>query len=288
MGFIDAHTHLIFPRLIGGDVERMRLELRDGFKAIDYGSVKDVVKLMDELGMDYAAIMAYPASIYGDVSDLPLRVINVVKEYADRFAVFGGLDFQRINGKREALDSLERQYEAGISGIKLHPVHQWVKPNAYREEEGRVTALETLYEFAVDNGLPVTIHTGTSAFSPARNKYGDPIFIDDVAVDFPRLQLLMAHAGRPIWMQTAFQLARIRSNIYLELSGIPPKRLLSYLPRIIELSDKSIYGSDIGSPGVKGLRENLEEFLSIDLPRNSLEAMTSINARQLIKPLSAI
>ena len=80
MGFIDAHTHLIFPRLIGSDVERIKSELRDGFKAIDYENVKDVVKLMDELGMDYVVIMAYPASIYGDASDLPLRVINVVKD----------------------------------------------------------------------------------------------------------------------------------------------------------------------------------------------------------------
>ncbi|GGP21412.1 amidohydrolase [Thermocladium modestius] len=285
MGFIDAHTHLIFPRLIGVDLESLRRELRDGFTAVDYGSPSDVVRLMDELDIDYVVIMAYPASIYGNVGDLPIKVIKVVAEYGDRFAVFGGVDFQRVRDADEARRELERQYEAGISGLKVHPVHQWVKPNAYRPEEGGLKSLEAAYEFAEDNGLPVTIHTGTSAFSPARNKYGDPMLADDVSVDFPRLTILLAHAGRPIWMQSAFQLARIRSNIYLELSGIPPARLLSYLPRIGELSGKSIYGSDVGSPGVKGLGENLREFLSLDLPREALNAMTALNARQLIKPL---
>lgn len=52
------------------------------------------------------------------------------------------------------------------------------------------------------------------------------------------------------------------------------------------MSGKSIYGSDVGSPGVKGgLGENLREFLSLDLPREALNAMTALNARQLIKPL---
>ena len=74
-------------------------------------------------------------------------------------------------------------------------------------------------------------HTGTSIFPGARNKYGDPIYIDDVAVDFPKLKILLAHGGRPLWMDTAFFLMRRHPNVYLDISGIPPKTLLKYFPR---------------------------------------------------------
>ena len=64
--------------------------------------------------------------------------------------------------------------------------------------------LEIIYRAAEANGVPVMFHTGTSIFPGARNKYGDPIHVDDVAVDFPKLKILLAHGGRPLWMQTAF------------------------------------------------------------------------------------
>ena len=85
--------------------------------------------------------------------------------------------------------------------------------------------LEIIYRAAEANGVPVMFHTGTSIFPGARNKYGDPIYVDDVAVDFPKLKILLAHGGRPLWMQTAFFLMRRHPNVYLDISGIPPKTL---------------------------------------------------------------
>ena len=73
-------------------------------------------------------------------------------------------------------------------------------------------------------------HTGTSIFPGARNTYGDPIYVDDVAVDFPKMKILLAHGGRPLWMHTAFFLLRRHANVFLDISGIPPKSLLNYFP----------------------------------------------------------
>ena len=67
-----------------------------------------------------------------------------------------------------------------------------------------VNELEIIYRAAEANGIPVMFHTGTSIFPGARNKYGDPIYLDDVAVDFPKMKILLAHGGRPLWMDTAF------------------------------------------------------------------------------------
>ena len=62
--------------------------------------------------------------------------------------------------------------------------------------------------------------------------------LDDVAVDFPDLRIIMAHGGRPLWMDEAFFVLRRHKNVWLELSGIPPKKLLDYFPRVTELGDR--------------------------------------------------
>jgi predicted TIM-barrel fold metal-dependent hydrolase len=109
------------------------------------------------------------------------------------------------------------------------------------------------------------IHTGTSIFPAARCKYGRPMEIDDVAVDFPDLRVIMAHGGRPLWMSEAFFVLRRHKNVWLELSGIPPKKILDYFPRITDLGDKVLWGTDWPSPGVRDLRANLDQFLALPL-----------------------
>jgi len=109
------------------------------------------------------------------------------------------------------------------------------------------------------------IHTGTSIFPGARNRYSDPMAVDDVAVDFPSLPIVMAHAGRPLYMKTAVFLARRHPNVRLDLSGIPPKTLLQYLPRLEELADKCLWGTDYPSPGILSMRRNVEDFLALPI-----------------------
>jgi predicted TIM-barrel fold metal-dependent hydrolase len=122
------------------------------------------------------------------------------------------------------------------------------------------------------------VHTGTSIFPGARNRYGDPLFLDDVAVDFPNLKILMAHGGRPIWMQTAFFLLRRHRNVYLDISGIPPKLLLQYFPRLQEIASKTLFGTDWPSPGVKDIRQNIDEFSALPLSAEIKEQILSKTA----------
>jgi hypothetical protein len=89
--------------------------------------------------------------------------------------------------------------------------------------------------------------------------------VDDVAVDFPDLKILLAHGGRPLWMEAAFFVVRRHPNVCLEVSGIPPARLLEYFPRLEEISDKTVWGTDWPSPGVKSMRQNVEQFQQLPL-----------------------
>ena len=150
------------------------------------------------------------------------------------------------------LADVEQILRLGIRMIKIHPPHQLLFPNDYLTG---VKELEIIYRAAEANGVPVMFHTGTSIFPGARNKYGDPIYVDDVAVDFPKLKILLAHGGRPLWMQTAFFLIRRHANVYLDISGIPPKTLLKYFPRLEEIAEKTLFGTDWPGPGVPDIKK---------------------------------
>ncbi|HEX6467386.1 MAG TPA: amidohydrolase family protein, partial [Terriglobales bacterium] len=104
---------------------------------------------------------------------------------------------------------------------------------------------------------------------------GDPIYVDDVAVDFPKLKILLAHGGRPLWMETAFFLVRRHRNVYLDTSGIPPKSLLKYFPRLEEIAEKTLFGTDWPGPGVPDIRKNLEEFQALPLSKEAKERILS-------------
>ena len=69
--------------------------------------------------------------------------------------------------------------------IKIHPPHQLFSPNAYKR--GELWQLAEIYRECEERGVPVMFHTGTSIFPKARNVFADPMPIDDVAIDFPRL-----------------------------------------------------------------------------------------------------
>ncbi|HUR69890.1 MAG TPA: amidohydrolase family protein [Candidatus Thermoplasmatota archaeon] len=148
----------------------------------------------------------------------------------------------------------ERLVKLGIQMFKVHPAHQLLYPNdaCYRP----------LYEVAEKHGIPVTIHTGTSIFPRAKNTFTDPLFIDDIAADHPSLPLLVAHAGRPLWGPTAFFLARRHANVYIEISGIPPTRLFDALPRLAEIPEKIVWGTDWPSPGIRSMRQNVLDLLA--------------------------
>ena len=79
-------------------------------------------------------------------------------------------------------------------------------------------------------------------------------------------------------METAVFLARRHPNVHLDLSGIPPKKLLEYLPRLEELSDKCLWGTDYPSPGVASMRRNVEDFLALPLSEAAKERILWGNA----------
>ncbi|MDE3091633.1 MAG: amidohydrolase family protein, partial [Chloroflexota bacterium] len=128
--------------------------------------------------------------------------------------------------------------------------------------------------------IPVMVHTGSSVFRGAKLKYGDPLALDDVAVDFPNLTIVMAHSGRGFWYDRAFFLARLHENVYMEIAGLPPQRLLEYFPEFERNADKIIFGSDW--PGMPYIGRNIELFRTLPLKESTKEKVLGGNAARIL------
>jgi len=167
-------------------------------------------------------------------------------------------------------EELERQLGLGAVGLKVHPVHQAVAAND--------RMLYPAYALCQERELPVVVHFGTSVFPGAANSYTDPAHILDVLRDFPRLTLVLAHSGRGWWYDAAAFLAQAYPNVWLEVSGLPTKRLPHYFARydLGRLAHKFIFGSDW--PGLPSIRANARAVLELGLEREVVEKVLHRNA----------
>ncbi len=237
-----------------------------------------LLALMDAQGIERAALINYVApDVMGFTESVNDWVCRFVRGHEDRLVAVGSLHPARTRQPRQ--DTL-RLFESGVRMLKIHPPHQAFASNAY--VHGQET-LREIYATAQECGRPIMIHTGTTIFPGARNRFADPLDADDVAVDFPGLALILAHAGRPLFMPTAVFLARRHPNVHLDLSGIPPAKLLEYLPRLEELSSKCLWGTDYPSPGVVSMKKNVDEFVKLPLSEAARERILWSNGAALIR-----
>jgi predicted TIM-barrel fold metal-dependent hydrolase len=231
---------------------------------------------MDADGIGRAVLVNYPSP---DIIGFDERVNEYVAEYCraapDRLFPMGGVHPRRAH---DAAAAVRRAAEQGVRALKLHPPHMALAPNEYLHG---LDALRAFYEEAQRLGLPVLIHTGTSVFPGARSRLGEPILVDDVAVDFPGLTIVLAHGGRPLWMEQAFFLVRRFPRVHMDVSGIPPKALLRYFPRLAEVADKVLYGSDWPAPGVRSMADNVRSFRELALPAESTRKILEDNASRV-------
>src|SRR5687768_8992831 len=160
-------------------------------------------------------------------------VLEICAQAPDFFIPFASVD---VNTDADAAGMLRRYLDAGARGLKLYPSYQLYYPNDER--------VYPLYEACQAAGVPVLLHIGSSVIPGTRIKYCDPIHLDDVAVDFPDLVLVMAHGGRGFWYDVCAFLAAHKPNLYIDVTGLVPGRLLDHFPDMERQSSKYIFGTD--------------------------------------------
>ncbi len=278
-GISDLHVHIQPWRDLKPEVaEQMRRGKEDHWEWLlalmdDPGALLEV---LDRSDVWRVGLVNYPSpDLMGFTDSTNEFAARYAEAAPERLLPYGGVH-PRFTTDPEG--QVEELLQLGIRCLKIHPPHQVFPANAYTMG---LEALGRIYRRCEERGLPVLIHTGTSIFPGARCKYGRPMELDDVALDFPDLRIVMAHGGRPLWMDEAFFILRRHRNVHLELSGIPPKKLLEYFPRIQEIGDRVVWGTDWPSPGVHDLRRNLDQFLALPLPDAFKDSVTRTNPLEL-------
>ncbi len=169
------------------------------------------------------------------------EVLAFAAENADIMLGFVSVDPTR---GFEAETEARRLIAAGARGFKLHPPLQQFHAN------DRIAY--PFYEAVAEAKLPVIFHTGHSGIGTGmrggggvRLKYGNPMDIDDVAVDFPDMPIIMAHPSFP-WQDEAISVCLHKPQVYIDLSGWSPKyfppNLIQYANTL--LKHKVLFGSD--------------------------------------------
>jgi predicted TIM-barrel fold metal-dependent hydrolase len=145
-------------------------------------------------------------------------------------------------------EELRRQIALGAVACKIHPVHAGVAADD--------RSLYPAYEVCQSAGIPVVVHCGTSTFPGSANRFADPALLDHVLHDFRNLTVVLAHGGRGWWYDAAAFLSLSSERVWIELSGLPPRRLREYYARYnwARLSRRMIFGTDW--PGVPGIARN--------------------------------
>jgi predicted TIM-barrel fold metal-dependent hydrolase len=272
MRIIDFHTHYVRKEMLNSTWSDYLAEINPVFfeKIDDYANHPQLyADYLESQGVEYAIVLSESA---------PATSGNVTAE--SMLAYCRGqsmlIPFVSLNPFVDpdlALRLETAVKEGGARGLKLHPSYQFFYPNDRR--------LYSLYAKAQELEVPVIFHIGTSIFKGTRLKYCDPIYLDDVAVDFPGLKIIMAHSGRGFWYDACFSLARLHENVYMDITGLPPKNLLRYFPELEKLAHKVVFGSDWPTMPT-GIRENAEAIKSLPLRDGTIQSILYANAQRIL------
>ena len=270
MKIIDFHFHPISPVSDFVSQPMELLKKRNPAWAKRFQSIptaKDILTFLDLQEIDYVVLLAERIpGITGIVSN---EYVAGLCKGEPRLIPFCSIN-PSMDVHMEVM--LEKLVTQGFKGLKLWPSYQHFYPN-----QGH---LYPLYASAQQLNIPILFHIGTSVFEGVKLKYCDPIYLDEVAVDFPRLNLIMAHAGRGFWYEKAFGLAKLHKNIHLEISGLPPRKLLTYFPQLERVGEKVIFGSDY--PDVTSILDNVNQIKALPLSSSVLEGILGQNANRLL------
>ncbi len=170
------------------------------------------------------------------------EIIEAAQENADVMIAFASIDPHK--GKAGAIEARRLIEDYGVKGFKFHPPIQNYHPYD--------RMAWPLYDVIAEYKLPAIFHTGHSGMGTGmpggggiRLKWGQPMLLDDVAVDFPDMTVILAHPSWP-WTDEALSMALHKPNVFIDLSGWSPR----YFPPQIEryantqLGHKFLFGSD--------------------------------------------
>src|SRR6266478_4630375 len=243
---IDVHTHAeVSERIPDDPMRRAMQEAASGYFKGEGGprpTISQVAAYYRERKMACVIFPVDMESATGLVRVPNEEVAEVAAANADVLIPFASID--PAKGKMGAQEARRLIEHFGVRGFKFHPSLQEFYPNDRKAY--------VLYEVIAEAGLPALFHTGHSGIgSGVRGgggvhlKYSNPMYLDDVAVDFPDMPIIMAHPSFP-WQDEALSVCMHKPQVYIDLSGWSPKyfppQLIQYANTL--LKHKMLFGTD--------------------------------------------
>jgi uncharacterized protein len=242
---IDVHTHAEVSERISGDP--MWKEVQEAsshyFKGDEHRlSIPQIAAYYRDRKMACVIFPVDMEAATGQVRVPNEEVAEVAAENSDVLIPFASID--PAKGKMGAREARRLIEHFGVRGFKFHPSVQEFYPND--------RSAYVLYEAIAEAGLPAVFHTGHSGIGTGMRggggihlKYSNPMYLDDVAVDFPDMPIIMAHPSFP-WQDEALSVCLHKPQVYIDLSGWSPKyfppQLVQYANTL--LKHKVLFGSD--------------------------------------------
>ena len=277
---IDIHTHADGP--CGTDSYEDSRELKEGMKAYfkqanEPQTMAQIAQYYRERRIGCVIFTVDCEHAMGHRRYANEEVARQAAENSDIMIPFASIDPWK--GKLGAREARRLVRDFGVQGFKFHPSAQAFYPNdrmAY-----------PLYEAIAESGKPALFHTGqTGVGSGMRGgfgialKYSNPMFIDDVAIDFPDMPIILAHPSFP-WQDEALAVAQHKPNVHIDLSGWSPKYFPANLVRYANslLRHKVLFGSD--HPAITPDRW-LKDFETLDIKPEVRPLILKENAARLL------
>ena len=240
---IDVHTHAEVGRTGEDGLDpAWRAAAAEYFGEGGLPTVEDVAAYYRERNMAAVVFTVDAETQTGRPAVRNEEIAEVAAANADVLIPFASVDPGK--GARAVEEARRLIADHGVRGFKFHPNLQAFYPND--------RAVYPLYEVIAEAGLPALFHTGHSGIGSGlpggggiRLKYSNPMHVDDVAVDFPELPIVLAHPSFP-WQDEAISVALHKQQVWIDLSGWSPKYFPENLVRYANtlLKDRVLFGSD--------------------------------------------
>lgn len=263
---VDVHLHVSLKPDHVPDWWAEELYRPFGFEGGKASSwyAEDVIKLMDQAGIDIGIVMGadYRRTTYNP--DFPSQhehyipndfVSTEAKKFPKRLR--GQASVDPLRDPQAAVMELERCVKnLGMISLKLYPTYNHFDP---RDER-----LDALYEKAIELDIPVHFHMGWTPTINAPMKYQDPVLLDEVGIKFRKLRVVMAHLGWP-WVEQGIAVVAKHPNFYCDMAywcAFGPDFLYQAILKLKMLNaiNKVIYGSENGcTPTFPAMYRNLNK-----------------------------
>jgi uncharacterized protein len=201
---VDCHTHLWKAEDWSDEMEREATIARGAPAQIE---ILEEDHWAAMVAVDKAIVFGFHSKHLGLIVPND-RVRNYVAQHPEKLIGFACLDPH----EPDYLEEMEKCFlQDGFRGLKLAPIYQNFHPMDER--------MQAVYAFCEKRGIPVLVHQGTTFPRRAPLKYALPIQIEDVALAYPELRIVVAHMGHP-WVEDAVVLIRKQPNVYSDISAL--------------------------------------------------------------------